>query len=86
MLSRARSAAELEALSGAGQALADRLAAGGYSLSLVELAQLVQLPIKQLAEKATPWTWRDWMVRPNGDGRWHLERGAAGSEPVIPGT
>ena len=66
--------------------LADRLAAGGYSLSLVELAQLVQLPIKQLAEKATPWTWRDWMVRPNGDGRWHLERGAAGSEPVIPGT
>ncbi len=66
--------------------LADRLAAGGYSLSLVELAQLVQLPIKQLAEKATTWTWRDWKVLPNADGRWRLERDAAGSEPITPGT
>ncbi len=66
--------------------LADRLAAGGYGLSLVELAQLVQVPIKQLAEKATPWTWRDWLVLPNADGRWRLERGASGSDPVIPGT
>jgi len=66
--------------------LADRLAAGGYSLSLVELAQLVQVPIKQLAAKATAWTWRDWTVRPHGEGRWRLERGAAGSESVPPGT
>ncbi len=66
--------------------LADRLAVGGYSLSLVELAQLVQLPIKQLAEKATAWTWRDWQVLPNADGRWRLERDAAGSEPKTPGT
>ena len=66
--------------------LADRLAAGGYSLSLVELAQLVQVPMKQLAEKVTAWTWRDWRVLPNADGRWRLERDAAGSEPMIPGT
>ena len=66
--------------------LADRLAAGGYSLSLVELAQLVQVPMKQLAAKATAWTWRDWTVRPQGEGRWRLERGAAGSESVPPGT
>ncbi len=66
--------------------LADRLAAGGYSLSLVELAQLVQVPMKQLAEKATAWTWRDWRVLPDADGRWRLERDAAGSEPMIPGT
>jgi len=66
--------------------LADRLATGGYSLSLVELAQLVQLPIKQLAEKASVWTWRDWRVLPNAEGRWRLERDAAGSEPITPGT
>ena len=66
--------------------LADRLAAGGYSLSLVELAQLVQVPMKQLAAKATAWTWRDWTVLPQGEGRWRLERGAAGSESVPPGT
>ena len=66
--------------------LADRLAAGGFSLSLVELAQLVQLPIKQLAEKPTAWTWRDWRVLPKGEGRWRLERGTAGSDPVLPGT
>jgi len=66
--------------------LADRLAAGGYSLSLVELAQLVQLPMKQLAEKATAWSWRDWKVLPHADGRWRLERDAAGSEPIPPGT
>ncbi len=66
--------------------LADRLAAGGYSLSLVELAQLVQVPMRQLAEKATAWTWRDWRVLPDADGRWRLERDAAGSEPMIPGT
>ncbi|MEI6359119.1 MAG: ribonuclease H [Synechococcus sp. ELA619] len=66
--------------------LADRLAAGGYSLSQVELAQLVQLPIKQLAEKASAWSWRDWKVLPHADGRWRLERDAAGSEPIPPGT
>jgi len=66
--------------------LADRLAAGGYSLSLVELAQLVQLPMKQLAEKASAWSWRDWKVLPDADGRWRLERDAAGSEPMPPGT
>jgi ribonuclease HI len=66
--------------------LADRLAAGGYSLSLVELAQLVQLPMKQLAEKASAWSWRDWTVHPDADGRWRLERDAAGSEPIPPGT
>ena len=66
--------------------LADRLAAGGYTLSLVELAQLVQVPMKQLAEKATAWSWRDWQVLPQADGRWRLARDAAGSEPIPPGT
>ena len=42
--------------------LADRLAQGGYSLSLLELVQLVEKPLKQLETKRESWIWRDWMV------------------------
>jgi ribonuclease HI len=58
--------------------LADRLAAGGYSLSTVELARLLELPTASLAGRTDPWPWRDWLVRPLGDGCWRLERGAGG--------
>ncbi|HYP04208.1 MAG TPA: ribonuclease H [Cyanobium sp.] len=58
--------------------LADRLAAGGHGLSLAELAQLVELPIRTLEGLQGPWTWRDWLVRPLGEGRWRLERDAGG--------
>lgn len=54
--------------------LADRLAIGGYGLSLVELAQLVEMPLKQLEAKTAPWRWRDWLVQPEEDGRWRLAR------------
>ena len=60
--------------------LADRLAQGGYSLSLLELAQLVEQPFKQLETKQESWIWRDWTVQPKGDGRWTLQRREAGSE------
>ena len=60
--------------------LADRLAQGGYSLSLLELAQLVEKPLKQLETKAESWIWRDWMVEPQAEGRWTLQRREAGSE------
>ena len=60
--------------------LADRLAKGGYSLSLLELAQLVEQPFKQLENKQDAWIWRDWTVQPQPDGRWTLERREAGSE------
>lgn len=60
--------------------LADRLADGGFSLSLVELAQLVELPLKQLEQRRESWIWRDWQVQPNGEGRWTLQRREAGSE------
>ena len=60
--------------------LADRLADGGFSLSLVELAQLVELPMKQLELRQEPWIWRDWQVRPVEEGRWTLQRREAGSE------
>ena len=60
--------------------LADRLAKGGYALRLPELAQLVEMPLRQLESRQEPWGWRDWQVIPLGDGRWRLDRGAAGSE------
>ena len=60
--------------------LADRLAAGGYSLSLAELAQLVEQPLKRLEACQGIWRWRDWQVVPGDDGRWRLHRDAAGSE------
>jgi ribonuclease HI len=59
--------------------LADRLAAGGYGLSLSELAQLVEQPLKSLESREGPWRWRDWLVQPDGEGRWRLQRDAAGS-------
>ncbi|MEB3264938.1 MAG: ribonuclease H [Synechococcus sp.] len=61
--------------------LADRLAAGGYGLSLVELAQLVEMPLATLQKRQEAWLWRDWRVVPVAEGRWRLERGAAGSDP-----
>jgi ribonuclease HI len=60
--------------------LADRLAERGYSLSLVELAQLVELPVRQLEQRREAWPWRDWQVKPRSDGRWRLERLAGGLE------
>ena len=60
--------------------LADRLASGGYSLSLVELAQLVEQPLRQLESRAEPWRWRDWLVEPMGSDRWRLNRCEGGSE------
>ena len=60
--------------------LADRLSQGGYSLSLLELAQLVEQPLKQLETKRESWIWRDWTVYPQAEGRWTLQRREAGSE------
>ena len=59
--------------------LADRLAAGGYALSLAELAQLVEQPLKRLEGRQGPWNWRNWQVLPAGEGRWRLRRDASGS-------
>jgi ribonuclease HI len=66
--------------------LADRLAAGGHGLTLTELAQLVELPIRSLEGRQGPWTWRDWLVRPLADGRWRLERDAGGLAEPEPGA
>ena len=60
--------------------LADRLADGGYGLSLLELAQLVEQPLKALEARDGPWRWRDWLVVPAAEGRWRLTRDASGSQ------
>ena len=56
--------------------LADRLATGGYTLTAVELARLVELPLRGLEGRSDAWIWRDWRVCPAGEGRWRLERQA----------
>ena len=60
--------------------LADRLAEGGYGLTAVELAQLVEQPLKRLELKEMAWSWRDWQVEPVEEGRWRLRRREGGSE------
>lgn len=58
--------------------LADRLAAGGHGLSLVELAQLIEQPVRRLEQRRDPFAWRDWRVEPLTDGRWRLVRETSG--------
>ena len=58
--------------------LAERLAQGGFALSLVELAQLVEMPSRQLEQRQATWIWRDWRIVPLDAGRWRLERDAGG--------
>ena len=59
--------------------LADRLASGGFTLTAVELAQLVEQPLTTVLERQQPWRWRDWMVEPIEGDRWRLRRAEAGS-------
>lgn len=61
--------------------LADRLAAQGYGLSLVELAQLVEQPVRRLEQRREAWIWRDWQVQPLEGGRWRLQRCTGGLAP-----
>lgn len=59
--------------------LAERLASGGYSLTPVEVAQLVEQPLANVLERQQSWRWRDWMVEPIDADRWRLRRAEAGS-------
>jgi ribonuclease HI len=54
--------------------LADRLATGGYGLTTVELARLVERPVRSVEARRERWVWRDWVVAPTPDGRWRLHR------------
>ncbi len=54
--------------------LADRFAQKGYSLSMSELSQLVDLPLPLLKQRDCAWSWRDWVVEPIDGDRWRLRR------------
>jgi ribonuclease HI len=60
--------------------LADRLAQGGFRLTTVELAQLVEQPMRELVLRDQSWMWRDWWVDPIEEGCWRLRRREGGSE------
>ena len=60
--------------------LAERLAAGAFTLTAAELAQLVEQPLQNLQERSSSWRWRDWSVDPVQAGRWRLRRREGGSE------
>ena len=49
-------------------------------LTRLELAQLVEQPLKALEARDGPWRWRDWLVVPAAEGRWRLTRDASGSQ------
>lgn len=63
--------------------LADRLARGGHGLSLPELAQLVEMPLRQIEQRQSAWVWRDWRVVPLEGSRWRLERDAGGLDAQL---
>jgi ribonuclease HI len=58
--------------------VADRLARGGHGLSLLELAQLIEQPVRRLEQRRDSFPWRDWRVEPLADGRWRLVRETSG--------
>jgi ribonuclease HI len=58
--------------------VADRLARGGHGLNLLELAQLIEQPVRRLEQRRDPFPWRDWRVEPLADGRWRLVRETSG--------
>ena len=44
------------------------------------LAQLVEQPLRQLETRDAVWTWRDWLVKPQEEGCWTLQRREGGLE------
>ncbi len=48
------------------------IAKNGYTLSMHELAELLDISYSKLQQKEKEWIWRDWLVEPAHDGRWKL--------------
>ena len=53
--------------------MANHIANHGYSLSRLELADLLGMSTYEISKKKHPWQWRDWLVEPTGDSRWKLK-------------
>ena len=52
--------------------MANHLAQHDYSLTLNELAELINEPMDYLKNKHQAWEWRDWVVEPVDNDRWKL--------------
>ncbi len=49
--------------------MANHIAKHGYSLSLLELSDLLEMSTTELSRKTHPWQWRDWLVEPAGNSK-----------------
>ena len=52
--------------------MANHFAKHGYSLSIKELATLIEIAPIAIQEKKQPWQWRDWLIEPTQDSKWKL--------------
>ncbi len=53
--------------------MANHIATHGYSLSINELAELLEIPATELAKRQHSWQWRDWRLEPIGDCKWRIK-------------
>ena len=54
--------------------LVDFFAVKGFSLTLNEVAELINQPKEELRNRKEVWYWRDWLFEPLSDGKWRLQR------------
>ncbi|WP_320675512.1 ribonuclease H [Prochlorococcus sp. MIT 1300] len=52
--------------------IVNKISTEGYSLEDAELAELVNLSIKDIKNKTASWYWRDWLIEPITSGRWKI--------------
>ena len=52
--------------------MANHVAKCGYSLNIIELSELLDMPTTHLEKKEDSWQWRDWLIEPIGNDRWRL--------------
>ena len=52
--------------------MASHIAKHGYSLSLTELAELLEIDPIEIKQKKHAWQWRDWSIEPISESKWKL--------------
>ena len=52
----------------------DHLAKNKYSISSNELAEIIDLSIKEIEKNTGPWEWRDWVINPTNNKLWRIKR------------
>ena len=54
--------------------LANHIARNRYTLSIKELAKLLDITPIEVKKKKHPWQWRDWLIEPIEKSKWTLTR------------